>query len=102
MLEKIRVKDYLALISPYINQNMNLSLALEPFQIFADATTMDLPFGFLCDLLMDEYGQEALIDAFDVASALWELGLESGLTFLEQGPNQILSQMLPFPMQRIS
>ncbi len=90
-LQTIQVKDYLASLRELSNDKMAMRIILAPFGLPGDAAKFDLPIGLFCDYLVEEFGMDGKIDAFDAASIAWDLGLEAAGDFLDQGPHQIVN-----------
>ena len=81
------VREYLISMTPQANKPLSLSGVLMPFRIAGDEKpSPDLLHGHLLDALIEQFTPADRVDAMDIATVAYELGLEVAGDFLELAP----------------
>lgn len=87
LVYSLKLKYYVSQMLDYSNDSLSLSLMLKPFNIEASGEVSHyLVIGHLLDDLIDQLGEESVVDPLDIAASAWELGYEPAKQFLEEGP----------------
>ena len=88
MIYRMQLRHYMMRLRNCSNQPVSLNLLLAPFGLVGtcEVSSKHLVVGHVVDDLMDQYREDAVIDALDVVSSAWELGYEPAGVFLEEGP----------------
>ena len=87
MIYSLKLKHYVSQMLDNSNDALGLRLMLKPFNIEVNGELSHyLVVGHLLDDLIDQLGEDAVVDPLDVAASAWELGYEPAKQFLEDGP----------------